>query len=205
MRWIAFIVICGICQAADKPVVTMVSGPNCPWCDIAKRNLDAATDLPFTVKITTIRPGWFSSLPENEQILPTFYWDTHDQPRRQAGWGGTQNLIESWRKTHVRVAAGEDSRSSRWPALRNRHITAHPNCIACGGKATTVHHLRPFHLRPDLELDPGNLRSMCDNCHLHIGHLGNFQNENPDLDQHADMLLRAKQAADLKRKQLNSQ
>jgi hypothetical protein len=42
-----------------------------------------------------------------------------------------------------------------------------------------VHHVRPFHLRPELELDPDNLISLCmaegRHCHLAVGHGGDFK------------------------------
>jgi hypothetical protein len=78
-------------------------------------------------------------------------------------------------------------RSSRWPAVRKAHILAHPTCEVCGG--TTVlaaHHIEPFHLRPSLELEPSNLMTLCErkgygiNCHLLVGHLGNYKRINRD-------------------------
>lgn len=58
----------------------------------------------------------------------------------------------------------------------------------CGGEEKLeVHHIRPFHLHPDLELDPDNLITLCEaghdgsNCHLLFGHLGNFKSFNVDV------------------------
>jgi len=55
----------------------------------------------------------------------------------------------------------------------------------CGGtKAVEVHHLIPFSIAPDLELDPHNLITLCErkkygiNCHLLVGHLGNYRRFN---------------------------
>lgn len=80
----------------------------------------------------------------------------------------------------------EEARSSRWPEVRKWHLEKHPTCEVCGhsGKRVNVHHIRPFHLHPDLELDPKNLITLCEdeafvNCHLFIGHLGNFSGWNP--------------------------
>lgn len=102
------------------------------------------------------------------------------------------------------VAAEEhedhEPRSGRWPRVRADHLAANPSCICCGRKADRVHHLKPFHLHPELELEDSNLRSMCQDCHFSIGHLWNFKNENPDLDKHAKMLLEAKAKADKARK-----
>jgi hypothetical protein len=76
-------------------------------------------------------------------------------------------------------------RSSRWPTVRKAHLAANPNCAACGGSdKLEVHHVAPFHLHPELELDPNNLVTLCEslrngvNCHLLFGHLGNFRSLN---------------------------
>ena len=47
-----------------------------------------------------------------------------------------------------------------------------------------VHHRAPFHLHPELELDPKNLISLCmskTECHLRIGHGDFFKAWNPDV------------------------
>jgi len=54
-----------------------------------------------------------------------------------------------------------------------------------------VHHVVPFHLAPDLELEPGNLLTLCEskkygiNCHQLIGHLGNYRRWNPSVREDA--------------------
>lgn len=79
-------------------------------------------------------------------------------------------------------------RSSQWPKTRKAHLAAHPNCAVCGGTdKIEVHHIHPFHIHPELELDPKNLISLCEsnkggvNCHLHFGHLGNFRSVNEEV------------------------
>lgn len=75
-------------------------------------------------------------------------------------------------------------RSKEWHHAEKEHLAKEPDCQWCG--ATTrlqVHHIRPFHLAPELELDPGNLITLCEeggylNCHLIHGHLGSFQSFN---------------------------
>lgn len=52
-----------------------------------------------------------------------------------------------------------------------------------------MHHLKPFHLFPKLELDPANLITLCMTkkmCHLLIGHGDDFAMYNPNarLDAH---------------------
>ena len=71
------------------------------------------------------------------------------------------------------AAAGGVPRSPKWPAVRAAHLKANPTCAACGGRdALEVHHIEPFHVRPERELDPRNLLTLCgDPCHLVHGHL----------------------------------
>lgn len=83
-------------------------------------------------------------------------------------------------------------RSGHWPAARAEHLKSHPACAVCGGtKKIQVHHKRPFHLHPELELDPENFETLCEdddygvNCHLFFGHLGNFKSFNADIEQDA--------------------
>lgn len=82
-------------------------------------------------------------------------------------------------------------RSSKWPALRKSFLEENSSCAACGGtNHLEVHHIEPFHENPALELDPSNLITLCDklgkdNCHLEIGHLGNFKNKNPNVREDA--------------------
>jgi 5-methylcytosine-specific restriction enzyme A len=81
-------------------------------------------------------------------------------------------------------------RSSKWPALRKSFIKKNPKCAVCGGrKNVEVHHKKPFHSHPELELDETNLISLCEgsgmNCHLTFGHLGSYQSFNPTIDKDA--------------------
>lgn len=80
----------------------------------------------------------------------------------------------------VSVYAGA-GRSGRWGAVREAYFKEHPTCAACGDKASQVHHIKPFHLHPELELDPDNLISLCDRDHLLFGHLDNFRSYNPNV------------------------
>lgn len=77
-------------------------------------------------------------------------------------------------------------RSPHWPAVRRQHLLKEGFCRYCGGtKNLEVHHIRPFHLAPTLELDPKNLITLCEcfgsECHLKIGHLGNWRSFNPNV------------------------
>jgi 5-methylcytosine-specific restriction endonuclease McrA len=61
--------------------------------------------------------------------------------------------------------------------------------MACGykGKKLQVHHVKPFHLHPHLELDPRNLITLCEargrDHHLLLGHLGEWQSHNENIRQ----------------------
>lgn len=76
-------------------------------------------------------------------------------------------------------------RSPQWSKTRKKFLKENPTCAACGGKRLLqVHHILPFDDRPDLELDPNNLITLCMakyDCHLHIGHGGNYRFYNPDV------------------------
>ncbi len=84
-------------------------------------------------------------------------------------------------------------RSPAWSKVKNAFLTAHPNCAACGGTLQlNVHHKFPFHYvvlcgRPDLELDPRNLITLCvlDDCEHHVllGHLDDYESYNPKVLQ----------------------
>jgi hypothetical protein len=75
------------------------------------------------------------------------------------------------------------ARSPHWHAVREAHITREPTCQGCGlSHGLNVHHVKPFHLHRDLELDPANLITLCEsaghNCHLWLGHLGSWKSFN---------------------------
>lgn len=62
-------------------------------------------------------------------------------------------------------------RSGRWSTVRKHYIEDHPVCEACGSSEDlNVHHVKPFHVHPELELDPENLVTLCREHHFHIGH-----------------------------------
>lgn len=78
------------------------------------------------------------------------------------------------------------ARSPEWHRVEQEHLAKEPFCRYCGGtKLLQVHHVSPFHLDPQRELDPSNLITLCEDykdgveCHLHIGHLGNWKTFNP--------------------------
>ena len=77
-------------------------------------------------------------------------------------------------------------RSPQWGKVRAAHLKAQPVCQLCGtSKDLQVHHIKPYHLYPQLELADSNLVTVCTskyygfNCHLQVAHGGNFKWENP--------------------------
>ena len=86
--------------------------------------------------------------------------------------------------------AFEEPRSSKWPAVRRAHLAKESACIVCGRTDDLqVHHILEFRARPDLELDPSNLCTLCGpsghNHHLIFGHLGNYRWWNPNVREDA--------------------
>ena len=89
-------------------------------------------------------------------------------------------------------------RSKDWPKTRRAHLKKHPQCEACGRTTElNVHHKIPVHVAPELELEPTNLKTLCEgktlNCHLYFGHLGHWRSWNESVDE--DCKLFAKRVA----------
>lgn len=75
------------------------------------------------------------------------------------------------------------TRSPKWSQIRKKHLDTQNKCQFCGNsKNLEVHHIVPVHINPELELDRGNLITLCDkNCHLLIGHFMNYKSYNPNV------------------------
>ena len=86
------------------------------------------------------------------------------------------------------------ARSPHWSVVRRAWLRAHPRCAnpLCGSvEKVEVHHKKPFHLFPGLELLPANFITLCmgpNECHLKIGHLGNWQKYNAMIDKTIERL-----------------
>lgn len=85
---------------------------------------------------------------------------------------------------------GAVPRSGRWKGVRAEFLRAYPSCAACGStKLLNVHHIEPFHIKPEKELDPTNLITLCEapsmNHHLMLGHLGNWSSWNVTVEADA--------------------
>lgn len=92
-----------------------------------------------------------------------------------------KSIRKSIRKisSKIREIGKEKVRSKRWQAVRDEHLSEHGECAACGSREELqVHHIAPFHLFPELELEPSNLITLCMgewDCHLALGHGGSFK------------------------------
>jgi hypothetical protein len=106
------------------------------------------------------------------------------------------------RGAHIATTHHGLARSPHWEATKKKFLADNAHCAACGPNGPTkslqVHHRQPFHYcvlagRPDLELDPRNLVTLCESegkdasadHHLLLGHLDDFQSYNPSVWEHA--------------------
>jgi 5-methylcytosine-specific restriction enzyme A len=102
-------------------------------------------------------------------------------------WSPQPSAMSNWRNLTDRLegkAPPGTPRSGQWRKLRDEFLSG-SCCEVCGGKKSLVaHHEIPFHLAPELELEPSNLMALCEakrfgiNCHLLLGHLGNWRRTN---------------------------
>ena len=90
---------------------------------------------------------------------------------------------------NIATVFGGTPRSSQWTKVRNDFIKDHNKCECCGSKnKLQVHHVEPFCVAPERELDPTNLITLCSRCHLLIGHCGWWQTYNPELYKGVDYI-----------------
>jgi hypothetical protein len=107
------------------------------------------------------------------------------------------NLAKSLRYARSVVREGMKSvhRSPEWNVVRDTFVATHEACEACGCmEKLQVHHVKPFHLHPELELDESNLISLCmgpNECHLFIGHGDSFRCYNPNVREDAKRFMAA--------------
>lgn len=92
-------------------------------------------------------------------------------------------------------------RDPHWASVRKAFLSAHLECAACGSsKSLEAHHVMPFHIDPQRELDPTNLIALCLSpgrwCHLAIGHGGNYRAYNPAARDDADAMRAALDSGD---------
>jgi hypothetical protein len=84
----------------------------------------------------------------------------------------------------------EVGRSPKWSTVRDKFIRANPRCAACGtAKELEAHHVLPYQIRPELELDETNLIQFCRSCHFAIGHGYDWTAWRPDCRKLAGQML----------------
>jgi len=72
-------------------------------------------------------------------------------------------------------------RSPKWEEVRKIFLCDHPECAVCHvRKKLNVHHIKPFHLFPALELVVTNLITLCRDHHFLFGHLLSWKSYNED-------------------------
>lgn len=105
----------------------------------------------------------------------------------------TAAKVKRVQKTRAREKSKEKDRSSKWTTVRKKFLAknkkAGRGCEACGNTVgLQVHHRKPYHLHPELELIESNLIALCSSvtgleCHEFFGHGGNFKTYVPIVDE----------------------
>jgi len=74
------------------------------------------------------------------------------------------------------------ARHSGWNDFRRTYIK--DRCEVCGSKYfRELHHVIPFTVRPDMELFPSNVVTLCRKHHFEWGHLFSFKSYNVDINR----------------------
>jgi hypothetical protein len=136
--------------------------------------------------VSIVPPPLAPVLPPNPTTIQEISWLS-----ALANW--LRNIFSTLQGNEKAKLCGA-SRSPLWDALRDSFIKGKV-CAVCGGtKHLQLHHIKPFHLQPELELDPQNLIPLCEgnknmNCHLVLGHYQNFATKfNPSVVEDAAKL-----------------
>ena len=85
-------------------------------------------------------------------------------------------------------------RSPMWSSVQKAFVSLHPTCAVCGSKGKllnplNVHHIRPFYLHPDDELNVENLITLCRDHHFLFGHLNSWSSFNADVVRDSETIL----------------
>jgi len=93
---------------------------------------------------------------------------------------GLRILRSTFRETVKR-----HTRSPKWAKLEKEFVKHNPLCAACGAELRIqVHHIQPYHLHPELELEPKNLIQLCmgpNECHFLLGHGASWKAYSPSI------------------------
>jgi 5-methylcytosine-specific restriction endonuclease McrA len=75
-------------------------------------------------------------------------------------------------------------RHTDWIRLEKAFLYKNPRCVICKSKQRLqVHHKIPLEIDRSKELELSNLVSLCERCHLFVGHLGLWNSWNPDVEK----------------------
>lgn len=86
---------------------------------------------------------------------------------------------------------GQTRRSPEWGTFRDRFVAENPFCAGCSKQTSLeVHHIQPFHVRPDLECSEENVVVLCRDCHYTFGHLRDWRLANPHVLEDAEIYRR---------------
>jgi hypothetical protein len=70
----------------------------------------------------------------------------------------------------------------RWRKARKEHLKHEGCCQMCSIlRKLEVHHIRPWHLAPDLRYESSNLITLCRECHFRFGHWLSWRSFNPQI------------------------
>ena len=120
-------------------------------------------------------------------------WTTETEKRdKPIVWAATAGLVVMvvaliGLKEATEPTRMEAPRASGWPKVRAAHLEREPACAVCGETENVeVHHVVPYHLKPELELSPENLLTLCGprsryDHHRWFAHFGDSQCHNPDV------------------------
>jgi hypothetical protein len=113
-------------------------------------------------------------------------------PKGRGRRNAAKSLIDEVLGVDPRGTLPDVKRSGKWPKVEREHLSLHPACAVCGRRdRVNAHHVLPYHLWPEHELDPENLITLCvepHDCHLLFGHLGDFKAYNPTVRADAEIM-----------------
>jgi len=113
-------------------------------------------------------------------------WNRYVSPLAMADPDNSAMILDADRVDAAILAAHGLSRSPHWPEFSREVIAQDGACQFCGGvKLLQVHHIKPFHLFPALELDRRNVITLCmapgNECHFVQGHKRNWLKFEPNI------------------------
>lgn len=91
--------------------------------------------------------------------------------------------MRTYRNEHVGIVTICHS-EYRWRKVRKAHLKRDPRCNMCKRtKKLEAHHIKPWHLFPDLRFIDWNLITLCRACHFRFGHGSNWKHWNPQVKE----------------------